>query len=283
MKLICALVFLYQLLHAVNGKGLTMITRGCIVDYLKRNQLLNVSYTGPIPSSTMCTLVIENVKKNIIDSEINSHDDVDENFKDCAKSVIERQNVSDFLLKNYMYQMEEVVDRESLQKIVDEIFKNSYYLCSPAKLQSDFMEKFPLDTVVIGYENEINRFCLFNLLREKEVIESDFNANFEIDEDDVGHVQCPSNINEEILNEKSEALYLLRPSDFYKNENVWRCAAEERMKIGYVRAYYRFIAYFMSNESEELKVNERKKFEEVLKLANESATNCFKLIFSDEF
>lgn len=292
MKLVCAFFVIY-LLHTVSGKGLvkglTMITRGCIVDYLKRNQLLNVSYTGPIPRTAMCTLVIENVKKNIIDNEINvyTEDDDDEmsdvvSFKACMKEFIKRQNVSDFFLKNYMYQAEEVYDRESLDKIVKEILSNFFYLCSPTKLQNDFIEKFPTGTIVAGYEKEISRFCLFNLLREKEVIERDFNVNFEIDEEDATHVKCPSNINEDILTVKSEAMFLLRPSDFYENEDIWECAAEERNKIGFVRAYFRFIAYSMSNESEEIKVQERKKFEEILRLANESATSCFEKSFSDE-
>lgn len=287
MKLICALAVLY-LLHAASGKGLTMITRGCIVDYLRRNQLLNVSYIGPIPRKVMCNIVIENVKKNIIDSEISvqagSDDEISDvdSFKMCTKKLIARQNVSDILLKNYMYQSEEMPDRESLNEIVKEILSNFFYLCSPTKVQNDFIEKFPSGTVVAGYEKELSRFCLLTLLRDLEVIERDFNVNFEIDEDDANNVKCPSNINEAILDEKSEAMYLLRPSVFYDNEEFWKCAVEERTKIGYVRAYYRLIAYSMSNESEEMKSEERKKFEEILRSANENVSNCFILSFSDE-
>lgn len=287
MRLICALAVLY-LLQAASGKGLTMITRGCIVDYLRRNQLLNVSYTGPIPRISMCSIVIENVKKNLIDSEISSYAKTDDeisdgdSFKACTKELIARQNVSDILLKNHMYQSEEMPDRESLNDVVKEILSNFFYLCSPTKVQNDFIEKFPSGTVVAGYEKELSRFCLFTLLRDLEVIERDFNVNFEIDEDDANNVKCPANINEAILNEKSEAMYLLRPSVFYDNEEVWKCAVEERIKIEYVRAYYRFIAYSMSNESEEMKVEERKKFEKIIRLANENASNCFMLSFSDE-
>lgn len=288
MRLICAVTLLY-LLHAASGKGLTMITRGCIVDYLRRNQLLNVSYAGPIPRSAMCSIVIESEKKSLIENKINAYvesdDDISdvEAFRECTKRLIARQNVSDILLKNHMYQVEEVSDRESLNKVVKEIFNNFFYLCSPTKMQNDFAERLPSGSIVAGYEKEISRFCLFNLLREKEVIERDFNVNFEIDEDDAKNVKCPAFVNEKILEEKSEAMFLLRPTDFYANELIWECAAEERMKIEYVRAYYRLIAYLMSNESEERKTKERTKFMEILSLANENASNCFKLSFSDEF
>lgn len=273
------------MLQAVSGKGLTMITRGCIVDYLKRNQLLNVSYAGPIPRTQMCTIVIESVKKNILDIEIkkfvesSNHVNDSEKFQECTMSLVSRHNVSDLMLKNHIYQVEEIPDRESINEVVHEILNNFYYLCVPNKLQKDFDEKFT-SNFFTGYEKEANRMCLFNLLREKEVIDRDFEVNFEII--NANDVKCPAYINGAILDEKSEAMYLLRPTKFYNNQSTWECAAVERARIGYVRGYYRLLAYMMMSKSDEKKEEERKKFMELLKMANENVTKCFKNIFSDE-
>lgn len=285
MKLTIALIFFYHLLHAASGKGLTMITRGCIVDYLKRNQLLNVSYAGPVPRTQMCRIVIDSVKKSIIDIGINefieSNNEVSDSdsFLECTKSLIERHNVSDLMLKNHMYQVEEIRDRETLSEVVNEVLSNFYYLCAPNQLQNDLDEKFP-NTFFTGYEKASSRMCLFNLLREKEVIDRDFELNFEVS--NASDAKCPSYINEGILEEKSEAMFLLRPSTFYENEATWECAAQERMKIGYVRGYYRLLAHVMMGKSDESKKEEREKFLEVLKLANENLTKCLKIHFNDE-
>lgn len=279
-------LILFFLLYAANSKGrLTMITRGCIVDYLKRNQLLNVSYAGPVPRTQMCNIVIESVKKSIIDIGINefieSTTEVtdSQSFQDCIKTQIAHHNVSDLMLKNHMYQVEDIRDRESLNEVVNEILSNFYYLCVPDKVQQDFDEKFP-KSFLTGYEKITNRFCLLKILQEKEVIDRDFNANFDVA--DLDDVKCPSYINERILEEKGEAMFLLRPSRFYESEKTWECAAQGRMKIEYVRGYYRLLAYMMMSENEEMKTNEKEKFLSILRLANECITKCLKINFSDE-
>ncbi len=285
MKPIVALI-LFHLLHTSSGKGLTMITRGCIVDYLKRYQLLNVSYTGPVPRSAMCSKVIESVKKNIIDIEISNfidnNDEVTDkdSFQECTMSLIDRHNVSDLMLKNYMYEEEEIPDREALSDVVKEILSNFYYLCVPGKVEKDFDEKFPKSFFTGGYEKISSRICLLNLLKEEELVDEDFEANFEISLSN--DVKCPSTITEEILDEKSEAMFLLRPSRFYENSVTWECAAEERLKIGFVRGYYRIFAYNLMNDNEEKKKEEQKKFMEKLSLANEVMTKCIQINFSDE-
>jgi hypothetical protein len=166
-----------------------------------------------------------------------------------------------------------------LGEVVNEILNNFYYVCVPLKIQKDFDEKFP-KTFPIGYEKVLSRICLFNLLRQQEVIDHEFVANFETTA--ASDVKCPSYINEGILSEKSEAMFLLRPSTFYENEATWECAAQERMKIGYVRGYYRLLAFKMMSENVEKSIEEKEKFIEILKLANENLTKCLKVNFSDE-
>lgn len=283
MNLISAFIILYLTSNNVNGKGLTMITRGCIANYLKRNQLLNVSLKiGPTPSPSYCNNLVTKVKKNVIESAIKSHlklpeESVDDitSYKECFRQLITRNNVTDVLLKNFMYSEEEIGNHNEMRSITNEILKLFDYLCYPRWLQDDFNRKFT--TSFAGYEKETNRFCLVNLLREKEVIDRDFNVNFELA--DTSSLKCPEYINEDILNLKTEAFDLIYQNELYRNEDIWECAAEERLKIGYVRAYYRLMAYTFSNENDSRKLEERLKFLDVLHSANEVASKCFKIGF----
>jgi hypothetical protein len=111
------------------------------------------------------------------------------------------------------------------------------------------------------------------MLREKNIIESDFDINFEVE--DGTNVKCPEYINETILNVKSEAIDFIYPSILFQNETTWECAANERLSIGYVNNFFRLMAYSMSNQDEERKVEEREKFMSILKRANEISVNCF--------
>ncbi|CAH1717352.1 unnamed protein product [Chironomus riparius] len=283
MNLINAFIILYLTSYNVNGKGLTMITRGCIANYLKQNQLLNVSLKiGPTPSPSYCNNLVTKVKKTIIESAIKSllklpEESVDDitTYKECFRQLINRNNVTDVLLKDFMYNQEEIGNHNEMRLITNEILKLFDYLCYPQWLQDDFNRKFT--TSFAGYEKETNRFCLVNLLREKEVIDRDFNVNFKVN--DTSSLKCPEYINEDILSLKTEAFDLVYQNELYRNEEIWECAAEERLKIGYVRSYYRLMAYTFFHENDTRKSEERQKFLNVLQSANEVASKCFKIGF----
>lgn len=280
MRLMIAFLIIYLTIHNVDPKGLTMITRGCISKYLKQNQLLSVSLKiGPVPNSAVCNDIVKNVKQAVIDSAVNSQmkfseesdtDDVTA-YKMCFRKLVDKNIVSDVLLKNFMYHEEEVENHQQMEMIANAILNLFGYLCRPNELNDDLNQKFP--NSFAGYEKEVNRYCLVNLLREQEVVDQDFNVNFELS--DTSNVKCPAYINQDILNVKTEGFDLIHQNDLYRNEVIWECAAEERMKIGYTRAYYRLMAYTFSHENETRKSEERQKFLSVLHSANEIATKCF--------
>jgi hypothetical protein len=246
-----------------------MITRGCIGNYLKLHHLINESIPiGPVPRQMLCDSVVKKVKNNnLFDSYEN---------KECISEIVEKNNCTDLLLKNYFYQEDKVGEFTSFEKLTSELLKHFEYLCSSsAELEEIFTQKFP--SSFPGYEKETNRYCLFKLLSNNSIIESDFDVNFEGNESTP--VRCPEYIHEGILAVKSEGFDLLRESPFYVDEEIWECAASERMNIGYVKAYYRLMAYTMLRESEEKYEREKKRFIQVLHNADEKAIECFKKAF----
>lgn len=279
MKLSIFFLLVYYLSSDASAR-LTMITRGCIGSYLKRNQLMNASFSGPVPRDAVCNNVLAAVKKNLIDDVIDTqineqYADENENvtaYRECMNASLARnQNMAHLLMKNFVYREEQMQNRTEMSSIVSEVVKTFDYLCWSNKFRDDFDKKFL--TFFDGYEKETNRICLVNLLRDQQVIDSDFLIEF--DSNDTATIKCPAYINEKMLSSKTEATHLIHESSFYERNDIWKCASDERMRLGYVTAYYRFVAYTMSHESVTKKASEREKFLTILKYANENSSDCF--------
>lgn len=277
MKLLIAFFVVYLTTHDGDAKGLTMITRGCLANYLRQNQLLSVSFKiGPVPKPSLCESVIKNTLKSVIDAAVKAKTKSEAevaDYKECFGNLIEKNNMTDLLLKKFMYEEESLENSSQLGLVANQIFELFDYLCHKSKLQDDFNKTFT--SSFPGYEKETNRYCLVNLLQQQQVIDQDFNVYFEIP--NTASPKCPEYINEGILDVKTEAFDFIHQTDFYRNETIWECAADERLRIGYVRAYYRLMAYTFSNESDERKSDERQRFLNVLYAANEAASKCFKI------
>ncbi|KAG5682573.1 hypothetical protein PVAND_011918 [Polypedilum vanderplanki] len=280
MKLPAFLYILFSHYHIyyVSGKGLTMIKRGCIANDLQHNQLLNSSFSiGPVAREVVCNNILKSIRQNVIDDAVtaqvknyeylNNDDDI-KIYKECLQELIERNNLTNFLIKSFMYREEEIENHIRFKNIEIEIMKTFDYLCFKNKFDDDFNQKFP--NLFTRFENETNQICLINLLRQKEIIEEDFEIEFDMS--DVANIECPE-INEEILKDETDANKLIYQKEIVNDEEIRNCAINERTKIGYITSYYRFLAYSMSHDDR--KNEERKKFLIILRQANENAIKCF--------